>query len=223
MKNFVFVFFLLTGIQARAQIRFSIATDLSVMRNFSPQQKFWALGQTVQGNFHFNKKETAYAWLSYYSKGKFKNDFTATAKSSVTIPQLIRYRVSGTWRYREVSMGWKHYFKGAFDNERWNLYSIAGFGLMFTKAENIFSWSVDTALYNLPPAPVSGINSFYRLTIDLGMGTEFPIGGNFFLYSDIRTWLPTSDYPSPYLHNNKNVPLPIMISAGMRILFGGSY
>ena len=94
---------------------------------------------------------------------------------------------------------------------------------MFTKAENIFSRSVDTALYNLPPAPVPGINTFYRLTIDLGMGTEFPIGGDFFLYGDLRTWLASTDYPSPYLHNNKNVPLPIMISAGMRILFGGSY
>ena len=89
---------------------------------------------------------------------------------------------------------------------------------MFTKVENTFSTPVDTSLYNAPT--LAGSSEIYRLTIDFGTGVEFPIGGNFFLYGDLRTWIPTSDYPSPYLHNNKNVPLPFMISGGMRILFG---
>ena len=89
---------------------------------------------------------------------------------------------------------------------------------MFTKVENVFTPAIDTSLYTAPT--LAGSSEFYRLTIDIGGGIEFPIGGNFFLYSDIRTWIPTTDYPSPYLHNDKNVPLPFMIIGGMRILFG---
>ena len=202
-----------------AQIRISVAPDLSLMENFSPKQKFWSLGQTVQFNFHFNAKQSAYAWLTYYTQGKFKNNFNAIAKSPATTPSVIPFKASAKWRNNEVSVGWKHYFKGSFEAETsYNIYSIAGFGLMFTKVENAFTPAVDTSLYATSTLP--GNSEFYRLTIDLGAGVEFPIGGNFFLYSDVRTWIPTSDYPSPYLHNNKNVPLPFMISGGMRILFG---
>lgn len=197
----------------------SIAPDLSLMRNFSPKQKFWALGETVQFDFHFNKKQTAYAWLAYYTPGKFSNNFTATAKSSNTIPPVIPFKASAKWRNNEISMGWKHYFKGSFDAEAgYNIYSIAGFGLMFTKVQNVFSPGIDTSLYTTPTR--FGSSEFYRLTIDLGTGIEVPIGGNFFIYSDLRTWVPSSDYPSPYLHSNKNVPLPFMISGGLRVLFG---
>lgn len=206
-------------IYGHAQIRLSVAPDLSVMRNFSPKQKFWSLGQTLQFNFHFNSKQSAYAWIAYYTPGKFKNNFTATSRSSGTIPSTIPFKASAKWRSNEVSLGWKHYFKGSFNAEGgYNIYSLAGFGLMFTKVENIFSSAIDTSLYNTPT--LEGNSEFYRLTIDLGAGVEFPIGGNFFLYGDVRTWISTSDYPSPYLHNNKNVPLPFMIGGGMRILFG---
>lgn len=206
-------------IYGHAQIRLSVAPDLSVMRNFSPKQKFWTLGSTVQFNFHFNEKQTAYAWITYYTPGKFKNNFDAIAKSSTTSPAFIPFKASAKWRSNEVSLGWKHYFKGSFNAEEgYNIYSLTGFGLMFTKVENIFSPLIDTSLYNTPT--LSGNSEFYRLTIDVGAGVEFPIGGNFFLYGDVRSWIPTTDYPSPYLHNNKNVPLPFMISGGMRILFG---
>lgn len=219
MRNILVFLFLFCSVGSYAQIRFSVAPDLSLMRNFSPKQKFWALGETVQFNFHFNKKETGYAWISYYTPGKFSNRFVATAKLANTSPSAIPFKASAKWRNNEVSLGWKHYFRGSFDAATgWNWYSIAGFGLMFTKVENVFTPSVDTSLYNTPMLP--GHSEFYRLTLDLGTGVEFPIGGNFFLYSDARTWIPTSDYPSPYLHSNKNVPLPFMISGGMRILFG---
>lgn len=188
------------------------------MRNFSPNQKFWCVGQTIQGNFHFNKKQTAYASLNYYTPGKFKNDFTATAKSSATTPAVIPFEAAASWKIGQVSLGWKHYFKGGFDEELgYSIYGLAGFGLMFTKAENVFSPAIDTSLYTAPTA--AGNGKFYRLTLDLGAGVEVPVGGSFVLYSDLRTWLPTSDYPSPYLHSNKNVPLPVTINAGMRILF----
>lgn len=192
------------------------------MRNFSPKQKFWALGQTVQFNFHFTKRETAYAWLTYYTAGKFKNNFVATAKSGSTNPQTIPFRAAAKWRNNEVSLGWKHYFKGDFDAETgWGFYGTAGFGLMFTKVENVFTPGIDTSLYFTPLR--MGNDEFKRLTIDLGMGVELPLGGDFFLYSDVRTWIPTSNYPSPSLHNNKNVPLPFMIAVGLRVLFRTAY
>jgi hypothetical protein len=90
---------------------------------------------------------------------------------------------------------------------------------MFTTAQNVYDQSVDTALYQLPATPVEGINKFNRLILDLGAGVEFPLGGNFYLYGEARTWIPTSDYPSPLLHNNRNVPLPAMLSLGLRICF----
>jgi hypothetical protein len=219
LKKLVTIFLLFGCSYSHAQILISVAPDLSLMRNFSPKQKFWSLGQTVQLNFHFSSKESGYAWITYYTPGKFKNNFTATAKSLTTSPSVISFKAAAKWRNNEVSLGWKHYFKGSYDAETaYNIYGIAGFGLMFTKVENIFSPVVDTSMYNTPT--LAGNSEFYMLTVDLGTGVEFPIGGNFFLYSDVRTWIPTTDYPSPYLHNNKNVPLPFMVSGGMRILFG---
>jgi hypothetical protein len=219
LKKLVAIFLLLSCIYSHAQVRISVAPDLSLMRNFSPKQEFWSLGQTVQFNFHFSAKESGYAWITYYTPGKFKNNFTATAKSSTTSPFTIPFTASAKWRNNEVSLGWKHYFQGSYDTEAgYNIYGLAGFGLMFTKVENIFSPAIDTSLYTTPT--LAGNSEFKRLTIDLGAGVEFPIGGNFFLYSDVRTWIPTTNYPSPYLHNNENVPLPFMISGGMRILFG---
>jgi len=219
LKKFIVLLLLLTCIVGHSQVRLSIAPDLSVMRNFSPHQKFWSLGETIQFNLHFSPKQSAYAWVTYFTPGKFKNNFLATAKSSGTSPTSIPFKASAKWRSNEVSVGWKHYFKGSFDGETgYNIYSTAGFGLMFTKVENVFSRPIDTGKYTAPT--VAGNSEFYRLTLDLGAGVEFPIGGNFFLYGDIRTWIPTSDYPSPYLHYNKNVPLPVIVGGGMRILFG---
>ena len=192
------------------------------MRNFSPSQQFFAIGQTIQANFHLAKRETVYAWLSYYTPGKFSNDYTAVAKLPTTVPPTKRIKVSGRWLSNEISVGWKHYFKGGYDEPTWSLYTLAGFGLMLAKVENSYEPAVDTSAYVfLGPAP--GSNSFKRLTFDLGIGMEYAIGGNFFLYGDIRTWIPTSDYPSPYLHDNRNVPLPITLSAGLRILFDMGY
>jgi len=219
LKNLFIVFLTLGSVCSHAQIRFCFATDFSVMHNFSPDQEFWCVGQTVQFNFHFNQKQSAYAWLNYYTPAKFKNYFTATAKLPNTVPSVIPFSASAKWNIGQVSVGWKHYFKGGFDAETgYSLYGMAGFGLMITKAENITTPAIDTSLYTA--TTIAGNDKFYRLTLDLGAGVEFPVGGIFFLYGDLRTWLPTSDYPSPYLHSNKNVPLPLIFSAGMRILFG---
>jgi hypothetical protein len=220
VRNFIPVLFLLCSLTASAQVRVSISTDLTFMRNFSAKQKFLVLGQTLQGNLHFSEKESAYVWIMYFTNAKFKNKFTATAKSSTTIPASYPYTVTGLWKLNQFSLGWKHYFKGGFDTEDfWRLYGLAGFGLAFSDVENTFSTPLDTSLYTTN-APQSGTGHFYRLTVDLGAGIEFPIGGSFSVYGDIRTWIPSSSDPSPYLTENKNVPFVFMMNLGLRILFG---
>ena len=203
-----------------SQTKVSVASDVSLMRNFSKGQTFVVMGQTIQGNFHFTKKESAYAWISYHTQGQFTNAFTAPAKSPATNPSAITYEITGKWRSRQVSVGWKHFFKGSFnDEEHWHFYGLAGFGLYFPRAENVYNQATDTLLYDFSKFPRSGVGEFKRLTIDLGLGAEFPLSGNFFLYADTRVWLPASNYASPYLHYNKQVPLPVLINAGLRVLF----
>ncbi|HEY6956758.1 MAG TPA: hypothetical protein VI385_16015 [Flavisolibacter sp.] len=201
-----------------AQVRFSFATDLSLMRNFSPHQEFWTVGETVQSNMHFTSRQSAYAWISYYTPAKYSNYFSAAAKSTTTSPSTIPFTATAKWKTGQVSLGWKHYFKGSYDAEAgYNIYGIAGFGLMFSKVDNVFSTPIDTSLYTSPT--IAGTGKFYRLTMDFGLGAEYPISGNFYLYGDLRTWVPTSDSPSPYLHSNESVPFPFFVSAGLRIPF----
>src|SRR5262249_26779877 len=140
---------------------FSLATNISVFRNTSPQQKFWTVGQFVEGYAHFSKKESAYAWLSYAIEGKFKSTFTAAAKDPQTIPPTFDYTLTSKWRFNQFSLGWKHYFKGSFENDvSWNLYGLAGFGLLYTHINNTYESGVDTALYN---APYPGSNTYKKL------------------------------------------------------------
>ena len=117
-----------------------------------------------------------------------------------------------------ISLGWKHYFIGAFDEETgFNLYGYAGFGLMMGKVENIPSYPVDTAAYAIPV--INGIGHFKRMTLDLALGIEVPFGGDLYAYFEGRTLVPTTDYPSPYLLVNDNAPFTIAANLGIRILF----
>lgn len=191
------------------------------MRNFTRGQKFGAIGQTVQGQIHLTKKQSLYAWLVYYNTGKFSNSYTATAKQPATTPAQLRYSVNGGLRLREISLGWKRHIKGAYDDEeQWNVYGMAGFGLLFIKAENSYSPSPDTALYKLPATPVQGSGSFNKLTLDLGVGAERPLGGQMFLYLDLRTALPLSHFQSPFLHTDAAFPKAFSLSFGLRLLIG---
>jgi hypothetical protein len=204
---------------AFAQLGFSVASDLSVLRNFSPNQQFWAIGHTIQANYHVTEKDGVYGWLSYYSPGRFENEFTATAKQPATVPQQVRFEATGRWNYRNISLGWKHYFRGTFTQEEtWSLYGLAGFGLQFTRVRNEYMTPIDTSLYEVN-APVEGEDGFKRLTLDLGAGVEYPLGPGVYAYGDLRTWLPASGYPSPYLHDTRKVPLPLTLGAGLRITF----
>lgn len=196
----------------------SITTDFDFQRSFKKEQRYGAVGQTVQAQFSFTGKDGIYAWLSYYSNGKFHNDLAATAKSSTTIPQQINFVNHALMRYKHISIGWKHYLKGAFDNEEsWNLYGYAGFGLMLGRIENSYSTTIDTTNYSVPIN--NGKANFKRLTLDLGLGWEKMLGSNVYFYTEARVEVPTTDYPSPYLFINRNAPLMASLNFGIRILF----
>jgi hypothetical protein len=198
--------------------QFSLSTDLSIQRSFKKEQRYWAFGHTTCTHFHLTPVDGIYISFVYYSNGKFNNDLTATAKSALTTPQQIRYVNAGNMRLKELSIGWKRYLKGTFNAEKsWNLYGYAGFGLMFGRVVNTHSIFVDTAIYNAPV--LSGTGSFKRLTFDLGLGTEVPVGADFFIYTEGRVWIPTTDYPSKFVFVNKKAPLAGMVSLGLRLLF----
>ena len=201
-------------------MRFSVASNASLIRNFSPQQQFWAFGQTVQGDLHFSGKEAMYVLVNYYSPGKFKNTFVAKALSAGTVPDHEDIIVRGTWRLRQVSVGWVHYFKGSCDEEdKWNLYGLAGFGLMSAGVENNYNQEVDSN-YSKSGIPKEGLGRWRSLTFDLGLGVEYPLSAGIYIFGDLRTWIPNSDNnPSPFLHNIKNAPMPLMINGGVRIFF----
>ena len=111
-----------------AQNAASIATDISILRSLTPGQQFWSFGQSVKGEYHLKPTESLYAQVGYYTDGKYKNSLTATAKDGATSPQNIRYITRSALRLRHLSLGWKHYFKGSYNNETdWNFYGTAGF------------------------------------------------------------------------------------------------
>ena len=200
------------------QPKLSISNDLGLQHSFKKEQRYWAGGHTIHLHLHFTPKEGAYSWISYYSVGKFSNDIMASAKLPATSPQQINYVNKAEMRFKQFSLGWKHYLKGAFNSEdKWNLYGYAGFGLMLGRVLNNHSLTIDTSLYNVPVR--SGKANFKRLTLDLGLGWEVPLSSDIFFYNEARVWIPTTDYPSNYLLVNKNAPLVASLNFGIRILF----
>ena len=198
--------------------RLSIATDLGLQRSFKKGQQYWAGGHTIQAQFHFTSKDGAYVFISYYTNGKFSNNVTATAKSAVTVPRQINYVNNAVMRFKQISVGWKKYMKGSSDiEEGWSIYGYAGFGLLLGRVDNSHSVPLDTVVYNVPVR--KGKANFKRLTLDLGLGWELPIGADTFIYAEGRAWIPTTDYPSKYIFVNDNAPLVGMVNVGIRILF----
>lgn len=216
--------FFFLGITIQAQTVFSLGTNVSLFRNTSPQQKFWTVGQYIEGYAHFSKKESGYAWINYATESNFKNTFSAVAKDPQTVPSSLNYTINSKWRFNQFSLGWKHYIKGSFDNEAsWNLYSLVGFGLAYVHIDNTYESVVDTTLYSAENLPSQGSNTYKKLTFDLGLGVDYALGSDLYLYGDVRAWLPASDKTSTYLINNKNAPQPIIFSVGIRILFSHDY
>jgi hypothetical protein len=214
--SFVVTFFSIVAFSQKMQ--FSLATDASLLRSFKKEQQFWAIGQTVVGHFNFAPREGLFVWLSYYSNAQFSNYPVATAKSTTTIPQQVDYMNRVQFRLKHCSVGWKHYFKGAYNiEENWSLYGYGGFGILFGDITNTHSVLIDSASYDIPVLP--GKDNITRLTVDLGLGYERPIGGDIYFYAEARTLLPTTDFPTHYLLVNKKAPLTAAVNMGFRILF----
>ncbi len=214
--TFFTTFFFLTAFSQEQ--RFSIAIDASIQRNLKKEQRYWTLGNTTQAVFHLTPKNGIYVSFAYYARGIFKNDVTATAKSPLTILQKINYTNSSRMKLKQFSVGWRKYLKGTPDAQKgWNLYGNAGFGLLLGGVVNTHSVNIDSVVYNLPVR--SGKANFKRLTFDLGLGWEVPVGGDYYFYTEGKIWVPTTDYPSKYIFANSNAPLVIMLGAGIRIIF----
>jgi hypothetical protein len=218
-KAFISVVCILLACTAFAQ--FSIATDFAYLRNMKKDQRYGSVGQTVYSHFHASPKDGLYGWISYFTKGKFSNSLQADAKSAATLPQQINFSNAAELRIKQYSVGWKHYLAGnAFEEKKMNVYSLAGFGLMAGRVNNTYNTTIDTSLYNPPANPLSGNGKFKRLTFDMGLGWEIPIGANIYFYNEARCLFPATSYPSKYLLVNKNAPLTLTVNAGLRVLFG---
>lgn len=210
------LFYFIPAFPQKAQ--FSLATDFTFLRNFTKEQRFWTIGQTVVAHFNFTPKDGMYAWVTYSGNGKFSNQVAASAKTVFTFPMQVNYINNGIMRFRQISIGWKHYLKGAYNTEtNWSLYGYAGFGLLFGNIINTHSVAIDTTNYFTPV--LKGNADFKRLTLDIGLGYEKPIGGDVFFYMEARVLIPTTEYPSHYLFVNNNAPLISSVNVGLRLLF----
>jgi hypothetical protein len=204
----------------KAQVKFSFATDISVLHNFDDVQSFTVLGQTIQGLLSIDKKNTFYTWIAYHSHGKYDYNLTASANSAATQPQSYTFTSKSEMRVRQISIGMRRYLLGSYDRlEKFNLYGAAGFGLIMGRAFNNFSTAVDTSLYTVQENVKNGAGDFKRLSFDLTAGWEMPLGYEVFLYSEARLHIPTTEYPSDYLVKNNNAPFVGSINLGIRVLF----
>jgi hypothetical protein len=203
-----------------AQPSFSVATDLSLLQHLGPSTSFFTAGQGVQGIFHLRAKQSAYLRLNYYLQKSFTNTLTATARSAGTMPAEAPYNVRGSWRFTQLAAGVRHYFMGNHSQEySINAYGLAGIGVLFVRAENTFTTALDTALYQRRPAPAAGAQSFQRMIVDLGAGAELPLGAGYFIYGELRTWIPVSSYPSSVVHQPSGIQVPVSLNLGLRIHF----
>jgi len=150
-------FFLLGNNCLFAQVKFSAATDISLLHNFDPQQKFTVLGLTIMPQWHLDEKNTMYAWLNFHWKGKYENTLIATANSPTTQPPTISFSNQSEMKLKQISFGFKRYLIGSYNHlEKFNLYAAGGFGVIYGNASNIFSTNIDTSLYTIQYNVVHG-------------------------------------------------------------------
>jgi hypothetical protein len=219
-RNILFLLLLFISHYLLAQVKFSLATDISLLHNFDGTQKFTVIGQSLVPQWHFDKKNTVYAWFTYHANAKYTNTLIATAKSPVTQPQTFSFTSESGMRLRQLSIGLKRYLIGSFEKlENFSLYGGAGFGLITGTASNNFSTFIDTALYTIQNNSVHGTGDFKRLTFDITAGIDFPVSYELFVYTEIRMHIPTTDYPSSYLLKSSNAPFLGGINLGIRVLF----
>lgn len=219
IRNIFFILLLFCNC-LEAQVKFSLATDVSLLHNFDGKQKFTVVGQSLIPQFHLDKKNTVYAWFTYHANGKYKSTLVAGAKSSSTQPQSISFINQSEMRLRQFSLGIKRYFIGSFEKlEKFSFYGTGGFGLIIGTASNSFSTFIDTSLYSVQNNIVNGSGDFKRLTFDITGGFDFPVAYEMFVYSEIRMHIPTTNYPNNHLLKNSNAPFLGTINLGIRVLF----
>ena len=201
-----------------SQVPLSFSADLGIQHNFKKQQQYWAVGSHLQLCFHLTPRDGIYGWFGLHTNGKFANRLQATAKSTTTVPQVINYNDTSRMRFQHISIGWKKFIKGLPTNESgWNLYTSAGFGLMLGLVNNYSTARPDSLFYDLPIS--GGEGRFKRLTLDLGLGVDFPLAADVYAFGEGRVFIPTTDYPSKYIFINEKAPFIAWIGAGLRILF----
>lgn len=214
----LFAFFLTLSQLVIAQVGFSTASDMGIQFSLRKTQRYTGVGPNFHSIFHLDQKNGVFINFGFYSAGKFSNDRDALAKQPSTVPQQIRYTIKSKLQLKEFCVGWRRFIIGGADNpKRWNLYSNIGLGLLFGHVENNSAIIPDSSLYILPV--LNGNGAFKRLTVDAALGYEKPIGADVYLYSELRSWFPTSSYPSKYLLVNNDAPWILMICGGIRILF----
>lgn len=219
MKTLFIILFSLFMIPAGAQMRASMGSDLMVARGLSDNQKFWTIGQTIRGEWKSDGiKVPVYAWVSYTGRGRYNNQLQAIAMDAATTPQTIDFTNRARLRHTQVSVGVKPYLKGSWESEEgWSMYGLGGLGILMGRVENSFNRNIDTSLYNVPVK--SGLRRFNRMTLDLGLGFEWPMGGDLFIYTEGKTYIPLTNYPSNFLLNNNYSPLTVYLNFGARVLF----
>lgn len=200
-------------------MRGSVAADFMVFHNFSKNQRYWGIAQNIRGEWKSPAMRfPLYAAVSYTNRAKFKNELEATAIDPLTTPQSFPYTNRARIRHTVISLGIKPYFKGAWDAENgYNIYGTAGLGVLMGQVHNTQSTPINTTLYHVPVR--RGTKHFSRLTLDLGIGAEWPVGGDLFLYGEGKTYIPVSTYPSDYLLNSHYNPLTVYACIGARVLF----
>lgn len=191
-----------------------------MLHNFDGVQSFTVGGQTIQGLWHIDHKNSFYSWFGYHAYGKYDNQLSASAKSTTTQPQSYSFTSKSEMRIRQLSIGIRRYLLGTYEKlEKFNLYGAAGFGLIMGRASNEFTQAVDTYLYTVQNNISNGAGDFKRLSFDLTAGWEMALGYEVFLYSEGRVHIPTTEYPSNYLVKNNNAPFVGSINVGIRVLF----
>jgi hypothetical protein len=210
---------LFTGSKICAQLEgISISNEMNLMRSFKKNQRFIVIGPTTSGRFHFTPKDEAFVSFTYFIPGSVKNNVVATAKSQLVTPQEVAFTNKSRMRLQHFALGWRKYVKGSCNMEKgWGIYGSAAFGILFGSVTNTFNSFVDTANYTTPV--LEGDGKFKRLTLDLGMGWEQPLAGDFYLYAEAKASIPTTDYPSKFLFVNTKAPFMAGFSAGLRIFF----
>lgn len=145
-------------------------------------------------------------YSSYYGNVAFflPNSITgttyATASSSTTTPQQIEVADKVTWSMINISVGYKKYFAGAYDDE-FNFYGAVGVGLLFAPLTYKITGDYDDSKYNLSIAnfdsSIPGTKeTLGNATMSGALGVELELKRDLYLTAETALVLPATGYNS---------------------------